>query len=123
GDTFTVIGASNGITGTTTLNVTSGAISVQPLSLGAGQGIGLKSEYYSQPQGSGANFTGLLVNRLDANIPVVVALTNDPDGPGAANTNAFSAVWTGFIVPDFTEQYIFQSTLMDDGSRLYINNQ
>ncbi|HLX61155.1 MAG TPA: PA14 domain-containing protein, partial [Planctomycetota bacterium] len=121
GDTFSILGASNGITGTNTLTVTSGAINVLALSGSQGQGIGLTGQQYTNPGNTSINFTNLAVNRIDPAMNLQ-NLTYNPIGSVPAGGQQNAGVWTGFIVPDFTEQYVLQS-LCDDGGRVFINNQ
>ncbi|HLX62872.1 MAG TPA: C25 family cysteine peptidase [Planctomycetota bacterium] len=125
GDAFVINGASNAITGATTLTVASGAIAVTPFPGTSGSGIGLRAEFYGL--GAGTNFTNLGANRIDGSLNNTVSatagFTYDPDAFGPITNTNDSAIFTGFIIPDYTEQYIFQTNDIDDGERVYIGGQ
>ncbi len=76
-------------------------------------GDGLNAQYWSN-----INFTGNTLTRVDPNIN----FNFGTGGPGGTiGTNTFSARWTGFIVPRYSETYTFATT-SDDGARLWVGN-
>lgn len=74
---------------------------------------GLTGVYYDNN-----NFTGKTVTRIDPTINFNWG-SNAPASGIAANT--YSAVWTGLIVPDYSQEYTIYFR-MDDGARVFINN-
>jgi hypothetical protein len=73
---------------------------------------GLKGEYFST-----IDLTGPALERVDATINFDwKSGSPDPKIP----TDRFSARWTGFIVPQYSQTYTFYS-VSDDGFRLYVN--
>lgn len=79
-----------------------------------GTGTGLKAEYFDN-----ANLTALSVTRIDPKVNFFW----DGDAPAAGmGVDSFSARYTGWIEPRYSESYQFH-TLSDDGVRLWINNQ
>ncbi len=75
-------------------------------------GDGLTGQYWSE-----TNFTGTTMTRVDP----TVNFNFGTGGPGTVGTNTFSARWTGYIIPRFTETYTFYTT-SDDGARLWVND-
>lgn len=74
---------------------------------------GLTGVYYDNN-----NFTGKTVTRIDPAINFNWG-SNAPVSGIAVNT--YSVVWTGLIVPDYTQEYtIYFRT--DDGARVFVNN-
>lgn len=74
---------------------------------------GLTGVYYDNN-----NFTGKTVTRIDPTINFNWG-TNAPISGIAGST--YSVLWTGLIVPDYSQEYtIYFKT--DDGARVYINN-
>lgn len=128
GDTFIILAnQNNGITnvnGNNTaavaqnvaLTVDSGVVTVLQPTGSSGLGLGWKGEYYN-----GANFTNLTMTRIDPNISAP-NITVDPDGIGPLSTTNFSVVWSGFLIPDYSEDYTF-TFRQDDAARVYINGQ
>ncbi len=111
--------APSDITGSNTLTIGSGNITVNPPigsvnpPLGTTLG-GLRGEYFDN-----LDFTNKLGERIDQTINQASA-TQSPGFGGAADT--FSIRWSGWILPQYTETYIFQFN-EDDGARIFINNQ
>jgi hypothetical protein len=75
---------------------------------------GLRAEYYDN-----MDLTNLKVVRHDPNINFSWG-GGSPDGSIGGDT--YSARWTGFIEPRYTEAYTFYTTA-DDGERLWIDGQ
>ncbi|MBC8107555.1 MAG: PQQ-dependent sugar dehydrogenase, partial [Anaerolineae bacterium] len=76
-------------------------------------GNGTTGQYWSN-----INFTGTTITRTDP----AIDFTWGSGGPDPAiGSDTFSARWTGFLVPQFTQTYTFHLTT-DDGSRLWVNN-
>jgi len=73
---------------------------------------GLRGDYYDN-----ANFTGAHLVRLDPTVNFNWA--NGAPSP-SMGANTFSVRWTGWVMPEFTENYTFY-TNTDDGVRLWIN--
>src|SRR5205814_1915739 len=75
---------------------------------------GLSATYYDN-----INFTGTTVRRIDPTV-------NFNWGTGSPSPligpDTFSALWTGQVLPQYTQTYIFYTT-SDDAVRLYVNNQ
>lgn len=93
-------------------------------------GGGATGTYYDDTLSAGAHLGGsAIVNpalaRVDPTVDSTTRwLNGDPDGPGTAlagNTN-FSALWTGQVQAQYTENYTF-TVLADDGVRLWVNGQ
>jgi hypothetical protein len=80
----------------------------------AGTGDGLQATYYNN-----SNFTGSTVSRIDPRINFQWGASS-PDYN--IDNDTFSARWTGFVEPQFTETFRFY-TRTDDGVRLWVNNQ
>lgn len=80
----------------------------------AAGGAGLLGEYYSN-----MDHTGLVFRRVDPTVDFDWG-SGSPD-PSMA-TNYFSIRWTGYVQPQYTQTYTF-TTLVDDGVRLWVNNQ
>ncbi|GEM_PF-3050972 len=74
---------------------------------------GLNGIYYNN-----INFTGSSITRID---PTIDFNWNTGSPNPAIAPNTFSARWTGFIVPKYTQRYTFYA-YTDDGVRLYIDN-
>ena len=85
----------------------------------AGQsGNGLLAQYYNDT-GSGSHFTTLALTRIDP----TVNFDYGQGSPGAGvQSDNFSAVWSGKVLPTTSETYTFYVT-SDDGARLYVNGQ
>lgn len=75
-------------------------------------GNGVNGQYWSN-----IDFTGTTMTRIDPTID----FDWGNGGPGTVGTDTFSARWTGFVVPRFTQTYTFYTTT-DDGVRLWVNN-
>jgi hypothetical protein len=89
-------------------NVASGI----PLQLGTG--TGLKGDYYS-----GVSFNSLVLTRTDA----TVNFDWGQGSPAPSIPNDYYSVrWTGSVQPLYSETYTFY-VYMDDGARLWVNNQ
>jgi hypothetical protein len=74
---------------------------------------GLTGEYFAAPDLTDRRFT-----RIDSRIDF-----DWPDGICAPDMPVkFSARWTGYLVPRYTEEYTFHTTV-DDGMRLWIDEQ
>lgn len=79
-----------------------------------GFGTGLKGEYYHN-----VDLTNLEFSRTDA----VIDFSWEASSPSPLiDSDTFSAVWTGFVVPKFTDTYTFYMA-SDDGVRVWVNNQ
>ncbi|MFM7540999.1 MAG: beta strand repeat-containing protein, partial [Planctomycetota bacterium] len=81
---------------------------------------GLVGNYYSN-----STFSGNPIVALSPNIDYPdLRASGMPPGIPTSNltTDLFSIVWTGFIVPSFTETFTF-SSYNDDSLRLFINGQ
>jgi len=77
-------------------------------------GNGLQARYYND-----LTFSNLAMERIDANIN----FSWGGGSPGGSiNKDKFSARWTGYIEPNFSETYSFH-TSTDDGVRLWIDGQ
>ncbi len=87
---------------------TTGSATAQPAS------PGLNAQYYNN-----INFTGTEIARIDPTVNFNWG-NGSPDPAIAPNT--WSARWTGFIMPAYSETYTF-STNSDDGVRLWVNGQ
>ncbi|MEM9480675.1 MAG: PA14 domain-containing protein, partial [Verrucomicrobiota bacterium] len=76
---------------------------------------GLVAQYYD-----GTNFNTPRLTRTDA----LVDFNHNGASPlpELVGANNYSVRWTGWIVPDYTENYTFY-TQSDDGVRLWVNNQ
>jgi surface antigen len=79
-----------------------------------GTGTGLAATYYNNQ-----NFTGATVSRIDQTVNFDFG-AGSPDP--AIGPDTFSARWTGFVEPQFSEAYTFFVTA-DDGVRLWVDNQ
>ncbi len=90
------------------------SVSVNVTSVPVGTGNGIRGVYYNN-----IDFTGTSVTRIDPSVNFDWG-TGSPDPAIGANT--FSARWTGYVQPRYTETYTFITTT-DDGVRLYVNNQ
>lgn len=75
---------------------------------------GLQAVYYNNK-----DFTGTTYSRLDPNV-------NFNWGSGSPATQispeTYSAVWTGYVIPRYSQTYTFYTTT-DDGVRLWVNGQ
>ena len=113
------VNVTSGITGTNTLTVATGNISVDPNSDLAGSG--LLGDYYNSN-----NFNTYVMSRVE-NINKGSG-NFDPDADPVTGTNGvltyqnFSIVWSGFVRADFTELYTL-GFAVDDGVRIYFDNQ
>lgn len=76
---------------------------------------GLTARYYDN-----INFTGTVLERVDATVNFNWATTTAP-APGIA-AGTYSVLWDGYIKPDYTGIYTFYTTA-DDGIRIWVNNQ
>ncbi len=75
---------------------------------------GLKAEYYDN-----IDFTGAGITRTDLTVNFNwAAISPDPK----LGVDDFSVRWAGFVEPAYSEPYTF-STLVDDGVRLWIDDQ
>lgn len=79
-----------------------------------GTGTGLHAKYYDNP-----DFTGKSVTRLDPRINFDWG--NHAPDPGLG-VDTFSAVWSGHVQAQYTEDYTFTART-GDGVRVYLNNQ
>ncbi|MBY0461152.1 MAG: hypothetical protein K2V38_27840, partial [Gemmataceae bacterium] len=81
---------------------------------------GLRGEYFSNPTLSGTP----TVTRTDGNIDFFWndSPIRDQNGTPIIPADNFSVRWTGFVLPQFTEDYTF-SALPDDVFRLWVNDQ
>lgn len=80
-----------------------------------GEGTGLFGAYYNDDQ----NFEGVpSMSRIDAQINFDWH-TDSPE-PERVNSDSFSIRWTGFVLPQFSEEYTFYIN-SDDGIRLWID--
>lgn len=86
--------------------------SATPLQLGSG--TGLNASYFDN-----SDLTNLKLTRTDASINFNWG-NGSPDASVAPDS--FSARWTGFIEPLFSETYTIE-TFSDDGDRVWINGQ
>ncbi len=75
---------------------------------------GLKGEYYDN-----MDLTSLNLTRTDDEINFDWGTGSPDDGIDA---NTFSIRWTGYIIPEYSENYTFY-TRSDDGIKLWVNNQ
>lgn len=81
---------------------------------------GFTAKYYQ-----GTNFTSLIVTRTETTINMGGAATDEP-APGVSGTG-FSAIFTGTLVPEFTELYTFtfaqddEVVMFFDGEEVYNN--
>jgi hypothetical protein len=75
-------------------------------------GNGLLASYYNSIDLNNVNHT---ISRIDTNVHINLA------GTGLADTTHFSASWTGYVQPQYSEKYIFY-TNTDEGVRLWIND-
>ncbi|MDF2456566.1 MAG: hypothetical protein K0R51_2559, partial [Cytophagaceae bacterium] len=80
-----------------------------------GEGTGLKGEYYNTN-----NLTGSIVLTKPNEAIDFDWTTNSPQAVTVNNDN-FSARWTGYVQPLYSETYTFYVT-SDDGNRLYVDN-
>ncbi|MEP6749975.1 MAG: PA14 domain-containing protein [Bacteroidota bacterium] len=80
-----------------------------------GTGTGLKGDYYNTIGLTGA----IYISRTD---PTVNFAWGTGSPYRTINGNTFSARWTGFVQPLFSETYTFY-TNSDDGVRLWVNGQ
>ena len=79
-----------------------------------GSGDGITGQYYDN-----RDLTNLKITRTD---PLVnFGWGGGSPGPGIAN-NTYSARWSGFVVPLYSQTYTFYTTT-DDGVRLWVNDQ
>ena len=78
----------------------------------AGDGTGLRGDYYGA-----MDFSGLVLTRTDATID----FDWGPNSPDASiGADRFSVRWTGQILPQYSETTTFY-TVSDDGVRLWVN--
>jgi hypothetical protein len=103
---FKANAANSGITTVTFLN-----------SHAAGVGAGLTGAYYSNQLATFTNPPTLV--RTDAVVNFDWS-TSPPDA--MISTNHFSVIWTGTVLPQFSETYTFYTT-NSDGARLWVNGQ
>ena len=75
-------------------------------------GNGLLASYYNGTDINNVNHT---VSRIDSTVHINLA------GTGLTDTTKFSASWTGYVLPQYSEKYIFY-TNTDEGVRLWIND-
>lgn len=80
----------------------------------AATGDGLTGNYFDN-----MNFTGTKKERIDSTVNFNWG-TNAPIS--GIDNDTFSVRWTGYIIPQYSEQYTF-TTNSDDGVRLWINHQ
>jgi len=97
---------------TYSLQVIANGISSNAVSFIRSFGGGLNAQYFDN-----MNFTGTEVARIDPTVNFNWG-TGSPDPAIAANT--FSARWTGYVQPRYSETYTF-TTNSDDGVRLWVN--
>jgi len=98
--------ANSGVTTTTFLS-----------SAAVGKGAGLTGAYYSNQFETFTNPPTLV--RTDA----TVNFDWTPGSPDPSiSTNDFTVIWTGTVLPQFSETYTFYTTT-DDGTRLWVNGQ
>ena len=83
-----------------------------PMQLGSG--TGLNASYFDN-----GDLTNLKVTRTDATVNFNWG-NGSPDP--SVGPDSFSARWTGFIEPLFTETYTIE-TFSDDGDRVWVNGQ
>lgn len=80
---------------------------------------GLRGEYYNTVVAPTPMPTGdALATRIDSSVNFDW-ITASPV-PGLINTDNFAARWSGFVTPQFSENYTF-FTRTDDGTRLWVN--
>jgi len=87
-------------------------------------GDGLLATYFNEN-----NLTKTAITKIDSTLnfdwgagsptPRSPIPTNDPT---YVDKDTFSIVWTGFVVPQYTQEYTFYAR-SDDGVRLWVNNQ
>ena len=75
---------------------------------------GLLGQYFDDPE-----FTGTRLVRVDQGLDFEWG-NGSPDA--SMGVDNFSIRWTGWVQPEFTEQYTFH-TITDDGVRLWINGE
>jgi len=80
----------------------------------SGPGNGLRAEYFDE-----LDFKGLKVERVD---PTVDFRWESGSPDPALDINAFSARWTGSVVPRYSERYTFH-TQSNDGVRLWVDGK
>ncbi|MBN1413254.1 MAG: hypothetical protein JW969_20605, partial [Spirochaetales bacterium] len=80
----------------------------------SGSGNGLSGAYYNN-----MDFTSLALTRTDSTVNFNWG-TGSPNS--AIDADTFSVIWTGNVVPLYSQTYTFYATT-DDGVRLYVNNQ
>ncbi len=73
---------------------------------------GLNVTYYDN-----SNFTGLSVSRID---PEVNLYWREFSPDAAIGPDTFSSRWTGYLLPQYSENYTFY-TEFDDGDRVWVN--
>ncbi len=78
------------------------------------EGTGLKAEYFSD-----TNLKNLVTTRTDSTVNFDWQYKAPITGVPA---DRFSARWSGYVTPRFSENYRF-STITDDGIRLWVNGQ
>lgn len=115
---LTIAGQNTAILGETVVNADASG-SCQPLTptptpLPAGNGTGLRGEYFNKK-----DFTRLVLTRLDPTVDFDWG--KDSPAPGVQKNN-FSIRWTGQVEPSYSETYTFY-TVSDDGVRLWVNGQ
>jgi sugar lactone lactonase YvrE len=112
-DAFTYTVSDGLATATATVNVT---VTPQPVSQYAPLSglLGLVGQYYGTQ-----HLTDPVITRLDGNINFNWGF--GAPAPSMATTN-YSVMWSGTVVPAYSENYTFY-TLTSDGCRLWVNNQ
>lgn len=88
-------------------------VTVNITSIFTDTGNGVTGQYWNN-----IDFTGTTSTRTDPTINFNWGAGAPVTGLGA---DTFSARWTGWVVPRFTETYTFWTT-SDDGNRLWVNN-
>ena len=85
-----------------------------PIPPPTGSGDGITGQYYDN-----RDLTNLKITRTDPSVNF--GWGGGSPGSGIAN-NTFSARWSGFVVPLYSQTYTFYTTT-DDGVRLWVNDQ
>ena len=82
----------------------------------AGSGTGLLGTYYN-----GMNLTGSAAERIDPTVDFTWSSSNTSPMTGIG-PDGWSASWTGYVQPEFTDSYTF-TTVTNDGVKLWVNGQ
>lgn len=90
------------------------ALSPQVPTASVGSGSGLRARYFANP-----SFTGSTVTRLEPGIDA--AWNGEPPAPGIPS-RAFSAEWSGWLEPQFTDTYVL-SCLSSGGVEVLLDGQ